>query len=53
VQDITQNIVGTNLDFSKAKQGNQDLELWLRNFLHPKVNFQIFESKSQIQQLFY
>ena len=45
VQDITQIIVGTNLEFSKAKQGNQDLELWLRNFLHPKVNFQIFEFK--------
>lgn len=45
VQDVTQNIVGTNLEFCKAKQGNQDLELWLRNFLHPKVNFQIFEFK--------
>ena len=45
VQDQTQNIVGTNFIFSKAKQGNQDLELWIRNLLHPKINFQIFEFK--------
>ena len=45
VQDQTQNIFGTNFVFSKAKQGNQDLELWIRNLLHPKINFQIFEFK--------
>jgi len=45
VQDETQNIVGTNFLFSKAKQGNQDVELWIRNLLSPKINFQIFEFK--------
>lgn len=45
VEDGTQNIVGTNFIFSKAKQGSQDLELWVRNLLHPKINFQIFEFK--------
>lgn len=45
VVDGTQNIIGTNFIFSKAKQGNQDLELWVRNLLHPKIKFQIFEFK--------
>jgi len=43
VQDTTQIIKGTNFTFVEAKQGNQDLELWLRNLLHPKLNWEIFE----------
>jgi ATP-dependent DNA helicase RecG len=43
VQDSTHAINGTNFRFATAKQGNQDLELWLRNLLHPKINFEIFE----------
>ncbi len=43
VQDATQIIKGTNFTFTEAKQGNQDLELWLRNLLHPKLNWEIFE----------
>lgn len=43
VEDLTQIIRGTNFTFSEAKQGNQDLELWLRNLLHPKLNWEIFE----------
>lgn len=43
VEDTTHNIKGTNFRFATAKQGNQDLELWLRNLLHPKINFEIFE----------
>ncbi|MCX6706382.1 MAG: ATP-binding protein [Candidatus Woesebacteria bacterium] len=43
VEDITHYIKGTNFSFFKARQGNQDLELWLRNLLHPKINFEIFE----------
>lgn len=43
VQDLTHQIVGTNFSFANAKQGNQDLELWIRNLLHPKINFEIFE----------
>ncbi len=43
VQDKTQLIKGTNFTFTKAKQGNQDLELWLRNLLHPKNNWEIIE----------
>lgn len=43
VQDLTHSILGTNFNFSIAKQGNQDLELWIRILLHPAINFEIFE----------
>lgn len=43
VHDDTHEVKGTNFCFTTAKQGNQDLELWIRNLLHPKVNFEIFE----------
>ena len=46
VEDATQIIKGTNFTFSTAKQTNQDLELWLRNLIHPRINFEIFEFKS-------
>lgn len=43
VEDETLQIKGTNFSFISAKEGNQDLELWVRNLLHPKINFEIFE----------
>ncbi|PKL85701.1 MAG: transcriptional regulator [Ignavibacteriae bacterium HGW-Ignavibacteriae-1] len=43
VEDETLTIKGTNFTFVNAKQGNQDLEFWILNFLHPKINFEIFE----------
>ena len=43
VHDDNHEVKGTNFCFTTAKQGNQDLELWIRNLLHPKVNFEIFE----------
>lgn len=43
VEDTTHKIVGTNFSFAVAKEGNQDLELWLRNLCTPKINFEIFE----------
>ena len=43
VDDDTHQVKGTNFCFTTAKQGNQDLELWIRNLLHPKINFEIFE----------
>lgn len=43
VEDATQIIKGTNFTFANAKQGNQDLELWLRHLLQPAINFEIFE----------
>lgn len=45
VEDETQIVKGTNFTFQNAKEGNQDLELWIRNLLHPKINFDIFEFK--------
>jgi ATP-dependent DNA helicase RecG len=46
VEDGTQAIKGTNFSFANAKNGNQDLELWLRNLISPKINFEIFEFKA-------
>jgi len=43
VEDGTHHIKGTNFSFLSAKEGTQDLELWVRNLLHPKINFEIFE----------
>ena len=43
VQDSTHEIAGTSFTFADAKEGNQDLELWLRNLTNPKVNIEIFE----------
>lgn len=47
VEDATQIIKGTNFSFQNAKQGNQDLELWLRNLIYPKINFEIFEFRKE------
>ncbi len=43
IENETQKWNGTNFYFSKAKQGNQNLELWLKNLLRPKINFEAFE----------
>jgi len=43
VKDTEHQIAGTDFTFKGAKEGNQDLELWLRQLLEPKINFEIFE----------
>ena len=43
VEDTTHEIKGSTFNFKNAKVGNQDLELWLRQLLHPKISFEIFE----------
>jgi ATP-dependent DNA helicase RecG len=43
VEDGTHKIKVTTFTFVNAKHGNQDLELWLRTYLEPKINFEIFE----------
>jgi ATP-dependent DNA helicase RecG len=44
VENNTHTIKGTNFSFTHAKHGgNQDLELFLRLNLSPKINFEIFE----------
>lgn len=45
VKDGSHQVIGTTFQFSRAKEGNQDLELWLRVQLSPKINFEIFEFK--------
>jgi ATP-dependent DNA helicase RecG len=34
---------GTNFSFVCSKEGNQDLELWLRSYIHPRIGFKIHE----------
>ena len=43
VKDGTHDIIGTTFKVSKSKHGNQDLELWLRMLIHPKIHFEINE----------
>jgi ATP-dependent DNA helicase RecG len=44
VENKTHTIKGTNFSFTHAKHGgNQDLELFLRINLYPKINFEVFE----------
>lgn len=43
IEDATHKVEGTNFTFTTAKEDNQDLELWLRNILIPKINFEVFE----------
>ena len=43
VENITHEVKGTLFRFNNAKEGNQYLELWLRQLLHPKISFEIFE----------
>ena len=48
VEDNTHTIKGTNFTFTRAKHGgNQELELFLRINLYPKINFEIFEFDCQ------
>ena len=48
VEDETHVVKGTNFTFVHAKHGgNQDLELFLRLYLSPKINFEIFEFDEQ------
>jgi ATP-dependent DNA helicase RecG len=42
VDNNTHAVVGTNYKFKNRKEGNQELELWLRNLIHPSVKFQFF-----------
>jgi ATP-dependent DNA helicase RecG len=45
VEDQTHRLIGTDFTFQGAKNGNQDLELWLRNLLFPKISFTIHDCK--------
>ena len=52
VEDGTHTIKGTNFSFTQAKHGgNQDLEMFLRSSLYPKINFEVFEFDYQGKQI--
>lgn len=42
INDTTHQIEGTNFKFKNRKEGNGELELWVRRLLHPSVKFQFF-----------
>lgn len=43
VDDTTHEVIGTKFDQTHTKVGNQDLELYLRQYISPKINFTIEE----------
>ena len=42
IKDDTHEVVGTNFKLKNKKEGNQELELYLRQYLHPSVKFTPF-----------
>jgi len=42
IDDATHQVVGTNFKFKDRKEGNEELELWVRRLLHPSIRFQHF-----------
>ncbi|HPR58868.1 MAG TPA: putative DNA binding domain-containing protein [Bacteroidales bacterium] len=42
INDSTHEVVGTNFRFKNKKEGNEELELWLRRLLYPSIRFQHF-----------
>jgi predicted HTH transcriptional regulator len=45
VDDKTHEVIGTSFDYRKAKQGNEDLENWLKHLVEPKLGFTFYEVK--------
>jgi ATP-dependent DNA helicase RecG len=42
IDDATHNILGTNFKFKNRKEGNEELELWIRRHLSPSIKFDYF-----------
>lgn len=42
INDATHNVEGTNYKFKNRKEGNEELELWIRKFLSPSIKFDHF-----------
>lgn len=42
INDETHQAVGTNFNFKNRKEGNEELELWIRRFLSPSIKFDHF-----------
>jgi predicted HTH transcriptional regulator len=45
VDDKTHEVIGTTFDYRKTKQGNEDLENWLKRLVEPKLAFTFYEVK--------
>lgn len=45
IEDETHKIVGTQFNPKLKKIGNQELESWLANHLHPRVDFRFHEER--------
>ena len=45
IEDVTHKIIGTTFKFKNKKEGNEDLELWIRRYLNPSIKFQHFTCK--------
>lgn len=42
VNNDNQEVVGTNFNFKRRKEGNEELELWIRRLIHPSIKFRVF-----------
>lgn len=42
IDDTSHQVIGTSYKFKNAKEGNEELELWIRRLLHPSIRFQHF-----------
>jgi ATP-dependent DNA helicase RecG len=42
IDDRSHNIIGTNFKFKNKKEGNGELELWIRRYLSPSIKFDYF-----------
>ena len=42
INDETHQVVGTNFNFKNRKEGNEEVELWIRRFLSPSIKFDHF-----------
>lgn len=40
IDDVTHEVIGTNFNFKTAKEGNQELELWIKRNTIPTLNFE-------------
>lgn len=43
VDDNDHSVKGTNYNFKSRKQGNEELEFWIRRYLSPSIRFEYFE----------
>ncbi|GHT42807.1 hypothetical protein AGMMS49965_15140 [Bacteroidia bacterium] len=42
IENDTHRVVGTSFKFKNAKEGNEELELWIRRMLSPSIRFEHF-----------